>query len=35
LRYQKLHVAERGKESGIIGLALESTQPAAAIRGAQ
>ncbi|ONH53302.1 tyrosine-protein kinase Etk/Wzc [Pseudomonas cedrina] len=32
LRYQKLlDVAERGKESGIIGLALESTRPAAAI----
>lgn len=33
LRYQKLlDVAERGKESGIIGLALESTQPAAAVQ---
>lgn len=33
LRYQKLlDVAERGKESGIIGLALESTRPAAAIQ---
>lgn len=32
LRYQKLlDVAERGKESGIIGLALESPQPAMAI----
>jgi len=33
LRYQKLlDVAERGKESGIIGLALESTRPEAAIQ---
>lgn len=33
LRYQKLlDVAERGKESGIIGLALESTRPAAAVQ---
>ncbi len=33
LRYQKLlDVAERGKESGIIGLALESMRPAAAIQ---
>lgn len=33
LRYQKLlDVAERGKESGIIGLALESTRPADAIQ---
>ncbi len=33
LRYQKLlDVAERGKESGIVGLALESTQPAAAVQ---
>ncbi len=33
LRYQKLlDVAERGKESGIIGLTLESTRPASAIQ---